>query len=109
MNTHEKNILVFIVLILAFGVGVRIMSVFDCSPFPEHTNIHSAVLLDLNTATAHDLTTLPGIGPVLANRIIQYRTAIGGFDSLDELRTVKGIGIKKLTAIKPFIHINTPE
>jgi competence protein ComEA len=48
--------------------------------------------LDLNTATAAELDTLPGIGPVLAERIVAYRTAEGPFRSVDELDDVPGIG-----------------
>lgn len=46
----------------------------------------------LNTATVDQLDTLPGVGPVLARHIIDYRTAHGGFRSVDELREVNGIG-----------------
>ena len=48
--------------------------------------------VDLNTATAAELDTLPGIGPVLAERIVAYRTAEGPFRSVDELEDVPGIG-----------------
>lgn len=48
--------------------------------------------LDLNTATAAELDSLPGIGPVLAERIVAYRTAEGPFQSADELDAVPGIG-----------------
>ncbi len=49
-------------------------------------------LLDLNLAEAEDLDALPGVGPVLAERILQHRAEIGRFASVDELRDVKGIG-----------------
>lgn len=48
--------------------------------------------LDLNLADAADLDELPGVGPVLAERILAHRTAMGRFTSVDELRDVKGIG-----------------
>ncbi|MEU0035894.1 ComEA family DNA-binding protein [Streptomyces sp. NPDC006333] len=48
--------------------------------------------VSLNTATVEQLDTLPGVGPVLAQHIIEYRTEHGGFRSVDELREVKGIG-----------------
>jgi competence protein ComEA len=48
--------------------------------------------LDLNTATVADLDALPGIGPVLAQRIVDHRTAHGPFTSVDQLDDVSGIG-----------------
>lgn len=53
---------------------------------PAVTTIH------LNTATAAELERLPGIGPVLAERIVEYRTAHGPFTHLDQLHEVKGVG-----------------
>jgi competence protein ComEA len=52
----------------------------------------SGGLLDLNTATAAELDALPGIGPVLAQRIVDHRTASGPFTSVDQLDDVSGIG-----------------
>ena len=51
-------------------------------------------LINLNTATAEELQSIKGIGPVTAQRIIDHRTAIGGYTSVDQLLDVKGIGSK---------------
>jgi competence protein ComEA len=61
--------------------------------------------LDPNLATQADLEALPGIGPVLAKRIIAYRTAHGPFKKIGDLEKVSGIGPKKLAKIKPFLII----
>lgn len=60
-------------------------------------------LIDINTATAAQLQTLPGIGEVIAQRIIDYREANGPFSSIGELIKVKGIGEKRLEAIWDLI------
>ena len=58
--------------------------------------------VNINTATARELEALPGIGEVIAQRIIDYRNAHGPFQSVDELINVKGIGEKKLADLKPY-------
>jgi competence protein ComEA len=56
--------------------------------------------VDINTADATALQTLDGIGPALAQRIVAYRTAHGGFRTVNDLQNVTGIGPKKFAAIK---------
>ncbi|RMF88283.1 MAG: helix-hairpin-helix domain-containing protein [Nitrospirae bacterium] len=52
--------------------------------------------IHLNTATAEELEALPGIGPVLAERIVRYRADHGPFTTVEELRQVKGVGERLL-------------
>lgn len=60
--------------------------------------------IGLNTATAEQLDTLPGVGPVLAQHIIDYRTQHGGFRSIDELREVNGIGERRFADLKNAVR-----
>ncbi|WP_206313053.1 ComEA family DNA-binding protein [Streptomyces sp. JB150] len=60
--------------------------------------------VSLNTATVEQLDTLPGVGPVLAQHIIDYRTRHGGFRSVDELREVKGIGERRFADLRDLVR-----
>ena len=61
------------------------------------------VLVNINTATAEELETVTGIGPVLAQAILDYRAEHGDFQTLDELLEVRGIGNAKLDAMRDEI------
>jgi len=61
--------------------------------------------INVNSASAEDLTALPRIGAKVAQRIVEYRTAHKGFKSVDELRNVKGVGPKLLEGIKPYLAL----
>ncbi|WP_086022340.1 ComEA family DNA-binding protein [Streptomyces sp. LaPpAH-108] len=60
--------------------------------------------VSLNTATADQLDTLPGVGPVLAQHILDYRTRHGGFRSVEELKQVNGIGNSRFSDLKPLVR-----
>jgi len=61
--------------------------------------------LDINRATLAQLDTLPGIGPVTAQRIIAYRSKVGRINSVDELKKISGLGGMKFEEIKPLLRI----
>jgi competence protein ComEA len=65
--------------------------------------------LNLNAATAEQLATLPGIGPKVAERILEYRTKNGGFKKIEELMNVKGIGEKSFLKLKPLVSVAKPD
>ena len=66
------------------------------------------LVIDLNRASAEDLDALPGIGPALAQRIIDHRQAHGPFKKVEDLEGVSGFGAKKLEKIKPYLSISEP-
>lgn len=61
--------------------------------------------VNINTASAEEIGKLPGIGPSIAKRVVEYRSLYGRFNSVDELMKVRGIGKKKLSRIKPLITL----
>ena len=61
--------------------------------------------VSLNAATPEQLESLPGIGPVLAGHIVEYRTAHGGFSTVDELGEVPGIGDRRLSELRDRVTL----
>ena len=75
---------------------------------PEPTTPETVAVtfpIDINRADAEQLTALPGVGEVLANRIVAYREENGSFLSTQELQNVDGIGEKRLEAILDLITV----
>lgn len=61
--------------------------------------------ININTANSNLLQSLPGIGPVLSERIVEYRNQNGFFNSIDDIKDVSGIGEKKFEGIKDLICV----
>jgi comEA protein len=83
------------VLALCLGLVFSSVSVLAQKPGPAATE-----KINLNSATVEQLQSLPGIGPVTAKSIVDYRTKAGKFNRLEEIINVKGIGEKKFQKIK---------
>lgn len=73
----------------------------------EETETGVVFPLNINTATIPELDELPGIGPVLAQRIVDYRTTYGKYKAVEELLKVNGIGDAKLMEIIDLITVET--
>jgi competence protein ComEA len=65
--------------------------------------------IDLNQASAEDLSAIPGLGPALAQRIVDYRQAHGPFKEIADLREVSGVGPESLQKLKPYLGLGGPE
>lgn len=75
------------------------------NPQPVSNEPASAAPVNLNTATLEQLDSLPGIGPAIGQRIIDYRDSIGGFTSIEEITQVSGIGQATFAKIKDQITV----
>ncbi len=69
----------------------------------------AAPRLDLNRADARELDALPGVGPVLAERIVQQRGRFGPFRDLDELLAVRGVGPRLLERLRPRLTLGAAD
>ena len=103
---------VFVAFTAGFFMGrslnrtpVRIWQSTSVTEEPTQTEPTAPAIVNINTATAAQLEDLPGIGPVLAQRIIAYRDANGPFRAVEELTKVEGIGEKKLEDILDLITV----
>lgn len=74
-------------------------------PGPQADGASGPSTLDLNTASVEELDALPGIGPVLAARILTWRTEHGRFSSVDELAEVSGIGPSLLSGLRDLVRV----
>ena len=72
---------------------------------PEASSVGTALAVNINTADVAGLAQLPGIGEVLARRIVDYRSTHGNFTAVEQLTNVEGIGEGKLEAILEWITI----
>ena len=116
---HYWRAVTFLVLVILIGAGFWGLRRFNPALFlgkpdfiavpnenqPQQSVQDKPALLNINTASAEELETLSGIGPQMAQRIIQYREEHGNFTSVDALTKVKGLGEKTLEKLKPFIIV----
>ena len=80
-----------------------VVSLSSVSQEEKSPHISTQGKININLATESELTQIPGIGTVLAQRIIQYRTKHGSFATIEEIRNINGISDTKLDSIKDYI------
>ncbi len=92
MVKNNKRITIIMALFLLFG--------FASAAFAQDSG-----KIDINTASVEQLTNITGIGPAIAQRIVDYREKNGGFSTVEEIVNVRGIGEKTFEKIKNDITV----
>ena len=124
MNNKEKAVLYFLCISFIVGASISFMrhkreqqnleaitikkaindtiiqAETDSIDNEETDSLYETALININTALNKELEALPGIGPALSKRIIDYRQKHGGFKTKNEIKKVSGIGPKKFAAIE---------
>ncbi len=90
-----RNVFAFALVALMLAVGVAGAADPSAAPAP----------IDLNRATAEELETLPGIGAAKAAAIVEARDAQGGFASLEDLESVRGVGPALMAKLRPLVVV----
>jgi competence protein ComEA len=123
VNRRERAVVLLVVATLLVGVGISLYKrvrlarqvarnpiavVQDSGLGQPKDSVAIPRPVDLNQATQRQLDVLPGIGPVLASRIVEYRQRNGGFRSVSELQAVSGIGSKRYAAMKDMVTVGPP-
>jgi len=96
-------------ILLASGSRVEVTPAGEYRPQGRMSGprlLSLGLAVDVNDASAEDLEALPGIGPVMARRIVQYRLNHGPFKSLGDLHEVSGLGEKKLARLKAYLTLS---
>lgn len=109
MTKFEKSLLLLTaVFLLMLGlVSHRMAQPLPLTKLSAERSLTPAVQkVDINTATAEELCDLPGVGEVIAERIVTFRRENGPFSSLEELLLVEGIGEKTLEEIYEYMEEN---
>ena len=75
------------------------------APLPVTEPAKTSPKVNLNRAGVDELQMLPGIGPVLAQRMVEWRKAHGRYRTVDDLQEVKGIGKKRLEQLRPLVTV----
>jgi len=90
--------------VAAIALSASALSAQTKTPAPKPAAT-AAAPVNLNTATAEQLATIPGVGPRMAERIIDYRQKNGGFKKIEDLMNVSGVGEKSFLKMKPLITV----
>jgi len=115
VNPRERAVLIFLTATFLAGAGITLVRRHvrarqaAASPIVVEGTVEAGPPsdrpVDLNQARRYELEALPGIGPVLAGRILDYRARHDGFREVGELRSIPGIGPKRYSALVELVSV----
>jgi len=94
-----------IVMVLMFVIGLAVAADARQASPTRSQAVSASAPINLNTATAAQLETLPGVGKATADRIVEYREKNGGFKKVEDLMNVRGVGEKSFLKLKPLVTV----
>jgi len=89
-----------LVMLITLGLSLSAYSPVSVPPDEQKPKV-----LEINQATAQEFAALPGIGPKLAKRIVEFREKHGPYRRIEDLLVVRGMGTKKWKAIRPYLTV----
>ena len=105
LTRQERQVILFLIFVALLGLGINLLSK-HCSEIRVIGYVNQDIgKINLNQASKTILIDVPGIGKILAQRIIEYREQNGKFKYIAELKDIKGIGKSKYEAIKEYFTV----
>jgi len=95
--------LLSLIALVTLAAPVQTQTAGAATPAPD-----AVKMINLNTATAAELETLPGIGPAMAARILEYREKTGPFKRIEEIMNIQGIGERVFLRLRSQITVGAP-
>ncbi|MCF7887375.1 MAG: helix-hairpin-helix domain-containing protein [Candidatus Omnitrophica bacterium] len=104
LSPPEKKVVIIIACVIFLGTLIRFFNLEVNDTIVSHQPVSKQIqIIDINKASLLDLEKVPGLGPVLSQRVIEYRKNHRSFKTSKDLEKVKGIGEKKAKIMKNYI------
>lgn len=103
LTKDEKRAIIFIAVLIFIGITSKIILKKNQKLERIYFVFSDDFKLDINKAKYEELLEIKGIGPFLANRIIEYRNTRGGFKHIEELKEIRGVGENKFCGLEKFL------